>query len=284
MDRRPTLPLVLLLIGLSLASENYSKTNETDDPSITSMILNANKLTNEMLHQGDILVHKSRNAMKCPEKNNRCLWKKSANGLVNVPYVISSEYSSDQVKTITAAMQSFADKTCIRFVPRNQQTAYIQIENRGGCFSIVGSVGDKQTVSLADFACLRHGIIQHELLHALGFYHEHTRSDRDKYVRINWSYIAKSDMDNFRMEDTNNLGTPYDYGSVMHYDKYAFTTDMAKETITPIPDESVKIGQRKEMSDIDVARVNKLYQCKNANNVRTEGERWAMHEGRRDIP
>lgn len=32
--------------------------------------------------------------------------------------------------------------------------------------------------------CIYKGIIQHELLHALGFNHEQTRSDRDQHVRI----------------------------------------------------------------------------------------------------
>ena len=59
------------------------------------------------------------------------------------------------------------------------------------CASLLGHLGDKQVVSLQRFGCVRHGIIQHELLHALGFYHEHTRSDRDKYVRINWENINK---------------------------------------------------------------------------------------------
>ena len=38
-----------------------------------------------------------------------------------------------------------------------------------------------------------HGIVPHELLHALGFYHEHTRSDRDQLVKINWEYIPQGD-------------------------------------------------------------------------------------------
>lgn len=53
----------------------------------------------------------------------------------------------------------------------------------------MGRSGDKQLVSLQKFGCIRHGIIQHELLHALGFYHEHTRTDRDKYIKINWDNI-----------------------------------------------------------------------------------------------
>lgn len=57
------------------------------------------------------------------------------------------------------------------------------------CFSGVGRLGDKQVVSLQRFGCVQNGIIQHELLHALGFYHEHTRFDRDDYVRIQFNNV-----------------------------------------------------------------------------------------------
>ena len=57
------------------------------------------------------------------------------------------------------------------------------------CASLLGYAGDKQVVSLQRFGCIKKGIIQHEVLHALGFYHEHTRSDRNNYVRINWENI-----------------------------------------------------------------------------------------------
>jgi hypothetical protein len=56
------------------------------------------------------------------------------------------------------------------------------------------------------------------------------------------------------------LGTPYDYGSVMHYGAYGFAIDPTVPTIITI-DEDAEIGQRVTLSAIDIERVQIHYGC-----------------------
>ncbi|KAM4633439.1 low choriolytic enzyme-like [Polymixia lowei] len=260
--------LLLLLLGLSQAHPDMDHAGENETPAvdqdmedITSTILKMNNGSTEFLLEGDVLIPRTRTAMKCFSKRSSCLWPKSSNGKVYIPFQISEKYDYKESNEIVKAMRSFHAKTCIRFIPHMRQRTYVRFEPRFGCFSSLGSLGVRQVISLQRFGCVSFGIIQHELLHTLGFYHEHTRSDRDQYVKINWDAIKKYYVSNFQKKDTNNLNTPYDYTSVMHYGRNAFSKDYTSDTITPIPDPSVRIGQRKSMSDIDILRVNRLYKC-----------------------
>ncbi|KAM6945342.1 low choriolytic enzyme-like [Aplochiton taeniatus] len=261
------LALLLMLLCSSQAHPDTDRAGEDVDTvgepgeSLTSTILRMNNGSKDFLLEGDIMLPVSRNAMKCLNPRYSCLWEKSANGKVEVPFQISDDYTPDQKSTIQKAMDDFHSKTCIRFIPRQGQNVYITVESKYGCFSAMGRMGDKQVVSLSKYGCVTFGIAQHELLHALGFYHEHTRSDRDDHVQIKWDNINKDNFDNFVKQDTINLDTPYDYTSVMHYDTKAFAINYQVPTIVPIPDASVPIGQRKGMSASDISRINMLYTC-----------------------
>ncbi|XP_039455147.1 low choriolytic enzyme-like isoform X3 [Oreochromis aureus] len=261
--------LLLLLLGLCNAHRDhvskYSlKIRIISGEDITTTILRMNNGSTDFLVEGDILIPRTRNALKCTNKQYSCRWSKSpTSGTVDVPYVLSDKYDNGEKKTILDAMKGFETATCVRFIPRTTETAYLSIEPRFGCSSLLGRIGDMQVVSLQRFGCVQHGIIQHELLHALGFYHEHTRSDRDQYIRVNWQNIIKDYFINFDKMDTDNLNTKYDYSSVMHYGRTAFGITPVSETLTPIPNPNVPIGQTVGMSNIDILRVNILYQCQN---------------------
>ncbi|KAL2083674.1 hypothetical protein ACEWY4_021447 [Coilia grayii] len=211
--------------------------------------------------EGDIAVPTGlQNADPCTARG--CKWRRHGKkGHVYVPYIISNQYSSHEKAVIEKALQSFAQSTCVRFTRRRRQRDYIHIQSRSGCWSYVGRRGGGQVVSLARRGCVYHSVVQHELLHALGFNHEQTRSDRDLHVRILYQNIIKGQEHNFRKIKTNNLGTPYDYGSVMHYSRYAFSANR-QPTIEPIPNPNVVIGRATQMSATDILRVNLLYRCK----------------------
>lgn len=57
------------------------------------------------------------------------------------------------------------------------------------CWSYLGMIGGSQAVSLQSPGCLWAGVAAHELMHALGFVHEQSRSDRDHHVSILWENI-----------------------------------------------------------------------------------------------
>ena len=64
------------------------------------------------------------------------------------------------------------------------------------------------------------------ILNIVGFYHEQSRIDRDKYVEILWRNIKPGRQDQFHKYDPSKAkvpgGAPYDTCSVMHYLSNAF--------------------------------------------------------------
>ncbi|XP_075422795.1 embryonic protein UVS.2-like [Ascaphus truei] len=228
--------------------------------SLFSIIAESNKDRTMMMYEGDIALNAGRSAMKCD--GGACRWNKNSNGIVNVPYNLSSEYNADEVSVITTAMQDFATLTCVCFVPRTMESDYLQIKSDFGCWSFLGKTGGPQEVSVQKDSCVVKGSVQHELNHALGFYHEQSRSDRDKYIDIITDNIIAGTLGNFEAHDTSNLGLEYDYSSVMHYGRFAFAKIPGEETIVPKPDSSVTIGQRYGLSNLDISKINRLYQCR----------------------
>ncbi|XP_069584280.1 astacin-like metalloendopeptidase isoform X1 [Ranitomeya imitator] len=251
--------------------EPYSQddSNSRPDPTVFEVIQAANRDVHLLLKEGDVAVDLRRNARKC----NTCKWPKNANGIVPVPYTIGSQYSASEVSLINDALKEFEVMTCVQFVNRISEADYLSIEPGTGCWSYIGRILGKQTVSLARPSCMVYGVIQHEAMHNIGFFHEHTRMDRDNYIDILWQNMDKAYYGNFDTADGNTFSIPYDYASVMHYNNYAYSKNNILPTIVPKPDPSVPIGQRSGMSSLDVKKINANYGCNlcRAKLVKTSG-------------
>nr|VZI27763.1 unnamed protein product [Spirometra erinaceieuropaei] len=185
-----------------------------------------------------------------------------------IPYIIQANFSSETKATIMKAMRHWENHTCLSFVEREpHHKSYIIFTVKAcGCCSYVGrrSEDEPQAISIGK-NCDKKGIVIHELGHVIGFWHEHTRPDRDDHVEILLENVVEGQDFNFKKMDSgevNSLREPYDYSSVMHYAKGTFAKPNKDETIRPkacCP--RPLIGQRIQLSPGDVRQTNKLYGC-----------------------
>jgi hypothetical protein len=77
-----------------------------------------------------------------------------------------------------------------------------------------------QELNLNPPKCVRKGVAMHEFLHALGFYHAQSASNRDDYVKVFWDNIQEGHENNFYKYNESvvtSYGSDYDYQSIMHY-------------------------------------------------------------------
>ncbi|XP_066950760.1 zinc metalloproteinase nas-13-like [Macrobrachium rosenbergii] len=166
-------------------------------------------------------------------------------------------------------MESLGKETCLKLVSRTNQHDYLHLIKGKGCWSYWGRIGKgRQELSLGN-GCVYNGIVLHEVMHAVGFVHEHNRPDRDTYVTINWDAIIAEKRDNFKKLSwsvVTSLGVPYDYASVMHYGRYTFAKDKKTPTITP-HFRTARMGQRQSLSSKDVRKINLLYDCESGGNT-----------------
>ncbi|KAF6102181.1 astacin like metalloendopeptidase [Phyllostomus discolor] len=239
-----------------LTPEETQTSWDKDIPAINQGLIPEETPENSFLLEGDILRPSPFRLLSAT--NNK--WPKNG-GVVEVPFLLSSKYDEPSRKVILQAFAEFERFTCIRFVAYHGQRDFISIVPMSGCFSSVGRSGGMQVVSLAP-TCLQRGsgIVLHELMHVLGFWHEHSRADRDRYIRVNWNEILPGFEINFIKSRNSNMLVPYDYTSVMHYGRLAFSR-RGLPTITPLWDPSVHIGQRWNLSTSDITRVLRLYDC-----------------------
>jgi hypothetical protein len=218
-----------------------------------------------LLVEGDILVARPKSG-PIPQGFSvepQVLWGRLwPHGIV--PYILDSSVTGPQRQVLQQAIAHIHEKTPVRLKTRENESDYIRFssdEDPNGCNSFVGRVGGEQRL---DLYCGPNGVppvgtVVHEILHALGFWHEQSRPDRDEWVDIRWENIRPGWENNFIKYGYNaRTATPYDYESVMHYSAYAFSKN-GMPTIVPKKTGMETIGQRHGLSRQDIAAIQTLY-------------------------
>lgn len=173
-----------------------------------------------------------------------------------IPFDIAAGLPNQQ--RVTDAINHLQANTNLRFPARTNQQNWIRFQNGSGCSSRVGMVGGVQTITIGT-GCDWPRVV-HEICHAAGLWHEQSREDRDRFVIIHLDNVTAANRHNFNQHitDGDDIG-PYDYDSLMHYGRRDFAIDTTKDTITPTPDPTRAIGQRRGLSQGDIIAINALY-------------------------
>ncbi|XP_046854243.1 zinc metalloproteinase nas-14-like [Xenia sp. Carnegie-2017] len=224
--------------------------------------------TEPSLFEGDIVF--DQNIKKLILSNN-VRFRRKRNVVANkvklwpdgvIPYIIDDTVDTPVRKRIRRAFRHISKRSCISFIPRMEKHKdYITIKSGVGCYSSIGRQGGGQLLSIVR-GC-EYGAI-HEVMHALGFFHEQSRPDRDFYVKINWWNIQGGMERNFNKYSngvTDTLNKPYDLKSIMHYGNKAFSKN-GRDTIVSRKHPGYKLGVSKErLSTADAYQLNQLYKC-----------------------
>jgi hypothetical protein len=224
-----------------------------------------------------------------------------------IAYVIDGSFSPADRSVIADALAHFANVSGIRFVAATTESNYLRFlpeaDSTECGHSFFGMQGGEQPIFIH---CIRAGTVVHEIMHALGFGHEHQRADRDSFVRLHPECVTAENLAAFQSQVYQTIQSvpygPYDFASIMHYPQWgAFSVTCP--VITPIPNDFADsvpglffgldaqpyaeltpciggIGQTCGLSKGDVLAVNHVYGgAPLAGAVNYEGLWWASPAG-----
>lgn len=178
-----------------------------------------------------------------------------------VPYIFDANVNPSNRNAMRLAMDEWELVANVTFVERTSESYYLRIFDGTGNWSYVGRLPisyQPQDVSIYNWGW--RFIMAHELAHAMGFLHEQSRPDRNSYVEILTNNIQNGAGPNFVIDpNAQTLGQNYNYESIMHYGRTAFSTNGQDTIRTLDPSKQNTIGNRSYLSVGDAAMMAHVY-------------------------
>lgn len=209
------------------------------------------------IFQGDIHIDK-KDVDKPVTKGAGVLNRRWPNNIVY--YTLSGSPSNTQ--PLFEAMTHIEQRSYLTFKPRLENEKnyikinYINSDEWKASSDYIGMKGGEQNLKISKASWSR-GTIIHELCHALGMYHEQCRSDRDQFVRIDFSGMSSDDRHQYktyieRGENGRDFGN-YDFSSIMHYSSWLGDREVMWRL-----DGSLIYANRDHLSEGDIATLASL--------------------------
>ncbi len=276
-------PLLLAIDFLSLARLKVLKKNVLLPGFKTRENISYVVQDNLAIYQGDIILGSAANVVDpkpdpLPKKRDFSSYSNGAvssttQGLVArageywmwpkgiIPFRIGRDFSSSERDVILQAVQELNTRTNLNIVPHNGHLNIIEFFKKpelGGGNSKVGRQRSLQRINLGHN--MPKDLIIHEILHAAGFWHEQSRSDRDRFIKINWENITDGMEHNFEKHTADGYKiAPYDLNSIMHYSGRAFSKN-SLPTIVHVNTNNIVNGGGGSLTNMDIDGINTLYE------------------------
>jgi len=239
------------------------QTGEITELTLGGVPIEVDRINNKYVYQGDILINPEDYAELDPSKAKTDLgidvrtWENNT-----IPYYIDSDVPSGLRETINRGINMITENTSIIMREYNSLSDsfyLVFIESEGAWASGLGRnrIFTRHRIGLNENVPV--GTVAHEIMHILGYAHEHSRTDRNEFVNIHFDNIQEDKQHNFVKLDWYNPSTPYDFFSVMHYPSFAFVKPTTSApTITDL-DGLTFTAQRNRLTSHDIAKINELY-------------------------
>ena len=225
------------------------------------------KINDKYVFQGDILLTEDQLTSGSKKGAGFILFMNKWN--CNTVYYKINDNLQDKKNEINAAIEHFKENTSLNFIEWTDpdQKNYVEfVWNGDGNASDYGMVGNRQEIWISHDA--NTGTVIHEIGHAIGLIHEHSRYDAYKYVKIIWNnidYTLFSDDEvkahkeakaNFDMILTLYQTSYFDFNSVMLYHSYTFSKGYPNyPTIRKLDGSTFGVEKVLSVGDIEVIKM-----------------------------